>query len=73
MLSPRRSSPGSRSEHIHRRGHWPGPCSRTPSTKLILIHARVADLLDGIPGAYERALLGREQAKVGTTIPLDDL
>ena len=33
----------------------------------------VADLLDGIPGAYERALLGREQAKVGKTIPLDDL
>jgi hypothetical protein len=32
-----------------------------------------ADLLDGIPGAYERALLGREQAKAGTTIPLDDL
>ncbi|HEX6662648.1 MAG TPA: hypothetical protein VF025_03150 [Gaiellaceae bacterium] len=33
----------------------------------------VADLLDGIPGAYERALLGREQAKAGKTIPLDDL
>ena len=33
----------------------------------------VADLLDGIPGAYERALLGREQAKAGQTIPLDDL
>jgi len=33
----------------------------------------VADLLDGIPGAYERALLGREQAKAGATVPLDDL
>ena len=33
----------------------------------------VADLLDGVPGAYERALLGREQAKAGQTIPLDDL
>ncbi len=32
-----------------------------------------ADLLDGIHGAYERALLGREQAKAGTTVPLDDL
>jgi hypothetical protein len=32
-----------------------------------------ADLLDGIPGAYERALLGREQAKAGQTVPLDDL
>lgn len=30
------------------------------------------DLLDG-SGTYERALLGREQAKAGTTIPLDDL
>ncbi len=29
--------------------------------------------LDGIPGAYERALLGREQATAGKTIPLDDL
>ena len=33
----------------------------------------VADLLDGIPGAYERALLGRDQARAGTTTPLDDL
>jgi hypothetical protein len=33
----------------------------------------VGDLLDGIPGAYERALLGRKQAKSGKTIPLDDL
>jgi hypothetical protein len=32
-----------------------------------------ADLLDGIDGAYERALLGREQARSGRTIPLDDL
>ena len=32
-----------------------------------------ADLLDGIPGAYERALLGRDQAKAGQTVPLDDL
>jgi hypothetical protein len=32
-----------------------------------------ADLLDGIPGAYERALVGREQARAGKTIPLDDL
>jgi hypothetical protein len=32
-----------------------------------------ADLLDGIPGAYERALVGREQARTGKTISLDDL
>jgi hypothetical protein len=33
----------------------------------------VVDLLDGIPGAYERALLGREQARAGKTIPLEDI
>lgn len=33
----------------------------------------VGDLLDGISGAYERALLGRDQARSGKTIPLDDL
>jgi hypothetical protein len=33
----------------------------------------VVDLLDGIPGAYERALLGREQARAGKAIPLEDI
>jgi hypothetical protein len=33
----------------------------------------VGDLLHGIPGAYERVLVGREQAKAGQTVPLDDL
>ncbi len=33
----------------------------------------VAELLDGIPGSHERALLGREQARSGHGIPLDDL
>jgi hypothetical protein len=33
----------------------------------------VATLLDGIPGAYERAELGLERARAGETIPLDDL
>lgn len=33
----------------------------------------VAALLDGIPGALERAELGREQAHAGETIPLDQL
>jgi predicted transcriptional regulator len=33
----------------------------------------VAALLDGIPGAHERALLGRAQAEAGETIPLDQL
>jgi hypothetical protein len=33
----------------------------------------VVDLLDSIPGAYERAQLGLEQAKAGQTVPLDEL
>lgn len=33
----------------------------------------VAQLLDGIPGAFRRAELGREQADGGATIALDDL
>ena len=33
----------------------------------------VVDVLDGIPGAYERAELGRRQAQAGETIPLDEL
>jgi hypothetical protein len=31
------------------------------------------DLLDGIPGAFERAQLGLEQARAGKTINLDEL
>jgi hypothetical protein len=33
----------------------------------------VVELLDGIPGAYERAQLGVRQAKAGETVALDDL
>jgi hypothetical protein len=33
----------------------------------------IAALLDGIPGAYERARLGLERAREGQTISLDDL
>ena len=33
----------------------------------------VAELLDGIPGAYERAQLGLEQARAGQTVLLDEL
>ena len=33
----------------------------------------IADVLDEVPGAYERALLGRTEAKNRRTIPLDDL
>ncbi len=33
----------------------------------------VASLLDGIPGAWERAQTGLEQARSGATIPLDEL
>ncbi len=33
----------------------------------------VAALLDGIPGAYERARLGLDTAQQGDTISLDDL
>jgi len=33
----------------------------------------VADLLDGIPGALDRAELGRQQAAAGETVPIDEL
>ncbi|HET7046060.1 MAG TPA: hypothetical protein VFI37_14520 [Gaiellaceae bacterium] len=33
----------------------------------------MGDLLDGIPGAFERAQLGREQGLRGETVPLDEL
>lgn len=35
--------------------------------------SHVAALLDGIPGAFERARLGLKQAKAGRTVGLDDL
>jgi hypothetical protein len=33
----------------------------------------VVELLDGLPGAYERAQLGLDQAKTGETVSLDEL
>ena len=33
----------------------------------------VVDLLDGIPGAFERAREGLERARAGETVALDDL
>jgi hypothetical protein len=33
----------------------------------------VAELLDGIPGAFERAQLGLDQARTGNVIPLEEL
>jgi len=33
----------------------------------------VVELLDGIPGAFERAQLGLEQARAGKTIAVDEL
>jgi GT2 family glycosyltransferase len=33
----------------------------------------VTDLLDGIPGAYERAQVGLDQAQAGETTPVDEL
>jgi hypothetical protein len=33
----------------------------------------VAELLDGIPGAFERAQVGLEQARSGQTVALDEL
>jgi hypothetical protein len=33
----------------------------------------IAELLDGISGAHERARLGRAQADAGDTIPLEKL
>lgn len=35
--------------------------------------ARVTDLLDGVPGAFERAETGRRQAARGETVPLEEL
>ncbi len=35
--------------------------------------ANVAELLDGIDGAFERAQLGAEQAAAGDTLALDEL
>ena len=33
----------------------------------------IGDLLDAVPGAFERAQLGLEQARRGETVSLDDL
>jgi hypothetical protein len=33
----------------------------------------IVELLDGIPGAFERAQLGLDQARSGKTIPVDEL
>jgi hypothetical protein len=33
----------------------------------------IVDVLDGVPGAYERAQLGLEQAQSGQTVPLEEL
>lgn len=33
----------------------------------------VGDLLDRLPGAWERAQVGLEQARKGETVPLDEL
>ena len=33
----------------------------------------IVEILDGIPGAFERAELGIEQIRAGKGIPLDDL
>ena len=33
----------------------------------------VVELLDGLPGAYDRAQLGRAQAQAGDTVSLDEL
>ncbi len=35
--------------------------------------SQVADLLDAVPGAYERALLGLEQGRAANTKRLEDL
>ena len=33
----------------------------------------IVDLLDGIPGAFERAAAGTDDARAGRTVSLDDL
>jgi hypothetical protein len=33
----------------------------------------IVEVLDGVPGAFERAQLGRAQAEAGETVALDEL
>lgn len=35
--------------------------------------ARITEILDGIPGAWERLEEGHRQAQAGDTVPLDEL
>lgn len=53
------------------------PATRPPARRSTLEadpDARsIAALLDGIPGAYERAIQAREQADAGQVTDLDDL
>lgn len=51
----------------------PTPSPSAPHESLGLDAAAVARLLDGIPGAWERATLGLAQAESGDTFPFDEL
>ncbi len=53
--------------------HACGVDVRLAEIKLLAEAPTVAALLDQIPGAYERAQLGREQAAAGQTVPLAEL
>jgi hypothetical protein len=82
-----RQHPARRDARPAARGEARAPCTRTHTQEgtlagSLLSHAideadvdarHAVDLLDGIPGAFERAQLGREQARSAQTIALDDL
>jgi len=44
-----------------------------PLDEANLSACEVVEVLDSLPGAFERAQLGREQATIGETKPLDEL
>jgi hypothetical protein len=63
---------------IRQRRRWRGKRRVDPGCSTAAIEdddldARVAELLDGISGAYERAQAGLRQGLAGDTIRLDDV
>ena len=49
------------------------PSSQCRDDAALTEPGKVAELLDGVAGAYERAQLGLLEAEAGETIPLDEL
>jgi hypothetical protein len=55
------------------RGNSRFPCSRGALDEADPDGARLTEILDGIPGAWERAQVSIEQARRGETVPLSEL